>query len=201
MKQIITYATCPIPLPFKQGWLSGSTLHDWRYPPEQETVAFFEKNITKDDIVADIGANIGYYTILFSKLAKKVVAFEPSPRAFKWLKWNTRFLPNVEVVNKGIYSKRCKLPLYNSGTGHGSVVYKQEGFTDEVELIPLSDYPETFTWAKIDVEGAEREILKNINVPNIVVEGASIPELKGQSFNGNIYIKGRITNQQTSVWK
>jgi predicted methyltransferase len=51
------------------------------YPDcEPETKKWFVDNIKKDWIVFDCGANIGYFTILFSRLASqgKVYAFEPT---------------------------------------------------------------------------------------------------------------------------
>lgn len=173
MKEILTYRPLPVKLPFKQGWLAGSTLHDWRYPPEPETVAFFEKHLTKDDIVADIGANIGYYTVLFSKLAKHVVALEPSPSVFKTLQSNAT-LPNVTLINKGAYSYRTNLSLWGGDkSGHASLIH-QNGNATLVPLIPLVSLHHHFTWAKIDVEGAEMEVLRGMEPCNVVCEEAGI---------------------------
>ena len=47
----------------------------------------------------------------------------------------------------------------------GSMVYKRGKYCHEVEVIPLRDFPEIFTWAKIDVEGAELEVLRGMNTP------------------------------------
>ncbi|RJR13532.1 FkbM family methyltransferase [Candidatus Parcubacteria bacterium] len=198
MKEFITYRPLPIPLPFKQGWLYGATLHDWRYPSELETLEFFEKNLTKSDVIADIGANIGYYTILFSKLAKDVVAFEPSS-AFRFLQKTTKHCKNVNLEKKGVYSYPCRKTLYNAGTGLGSVVYSQEGRKEEIELISLKDYSKSFTWAKIDVEGAELEVLKDMEPCKCVVEAASLrdkhEEIRSLGYeihplgNGNLFLE------------
>jgi predicted RNA methylase len=49
---------------------------------EPHRVDLFRALIGPDDIVADIGANIGLTAILFSSLAHKVFAFEPSPSIY-----------------------------------------------------------------------------------------------------------------------
>jgi FkbM family methyltransferase len=46
---------------------------------EMESTAVFSAMIPEGAIVADIGANIGYYTLIEAKAARKIYAFEPSP--------------------------------------------------------------------------------------------------------------------------
>jgi FkbM family methyltransferase len=54
---------------------------EWYYPKcEMATKHWFVSNIEKDWVILDIGANIGYFSILFSRLATQghVYAFEPT---------------------------------------------------------------------------------------------------------------------------
>jgi len=56
---------------------------------EPDETNFFNKSIDKGMTIIDIGANIGYFTLLFSKLvgdSGKVITFEPNPHSFKILK-------------------------------------------------------------------------------------------------------------------
>jgi FkbM family methyltransferase len=58
---------------------------------EPETVKIFQKHVKPGYIVFDIGANIGYFTMLASKLignSGKVVAFEPVPEFLEMLKFS-----------------------------------------------------------------------------------------------------------------
>jgi FkbM family methyltransferase len=173
-----THFPVPFGLSYEYGRLYGWTIYDKLHNPEPETVAFFKKNLKPGDYIADIGANIGYYTLLFSHLVGntgKVVAFEPSPPAFTWLAKATQGLKNVEIYNKGIYSRRDTLMLYSQRKGEpmGSVMYRRGKYYNEIEVIPLQDFPETFTWAKIDVEGAELEVLRGMKAElHIVLEVA-----------------------------
>lgn len=55
-----------------------------------ETI-FFQNEVNKGHVVLDIGANIGYYTLLFAKkvgLDGHVFAFEPEPQNFALLSKN-----------------------------------------------------------------------------------------------------------------
>jgi FkbM family methyltransferase len=161
------HATMPLGLPSPYGTLYGWTLHEMLHTPETETIAFFKKNLKEGDRVADVGANIGFYTLQFSSLVGetgKVVAFEPSPYAYRCLSRAVKGRQNVELVHKGVYSDARTLDLYSRKDGHGmaSVMYQAGEKATSIELMPLKDHPEDFSWVKIDVEGAELEVLKGM---------------------------------------
>ncbi len=164
IKSAVTNYPMPFGLKSPYGVVYGWTLHEQRYVPEQETIDFFIKHLNKEDVIADIGANIGLYTLLFSHHAKKVVSFEPSPAAFKYLQKAVKNLANVELHNIGIFSKQDTLKLYYARPGDpmGSMMYPRSSTFVEVAVKPLADFGEQFTWAKIDVEGAEIEVLKGM---------------------------------------
>jgi len=76
-----------------------------KYSPEITDV--LKKNVKKGDTVVDIGAHIGYFTIILSDLVGndgKVIAFEPNPITFSILKKNieTNSLSNVILENLAI---------------------------------------------------------------------------------------------------
>ena len=65
-------------------WVS-QYLSEENYGEEQE---FFRRYLRPDDDVIDVGANIGFFTLIFSTLVGKfgkVYAFEPHPRIYKYL--------------------------------------------------------------------------------------------------------------------
>ena len=60
------------------------------------------RSIKKGDVIFDIGANIGYFSVLFSKLCGKhgyVHCFEPVPETFESLRHTLRKLKNVKASN------------------------------------------------------------------------------------------------------
>ena len=82
------------------------------------------KNIKEGDIVIDVGANIGYYTLLFAKKVGengKVYAFEPDPVSFAILEKNIKDnkFRNVEAFNIALSDKRESLPLFISSENLG----------------------------------------------------------------------------------
>lgn len=66
---------------------------------EPETRSFFENIIKPEDIVFDIGANIGFYTALFSQKTNQTFAFEPTSTYDEFLLPNllANNISNVEV--------------------------------------------------------------------------------------------------------
>jgi FkbM family methyltransferase len=136
------------------------------------------------DIVVDIGAHMGRYTIISSKRVGangKVVAIEAHPSNFEMLNSNIKLnqLTNVTTLNYAVYSKETKIKLYlpdeESGyTMHHSIMsnyvftkYKDKTGDKFVEvsantldyLLQLKGITDV-NWVKIDVEGAEFEVLK-----------------------------------------
>lgn len=76
------------------------------YEPLETELA--KKEVKKGNVVLDIGANIGYYTLIFAKLVGedgKVFAFEPDPTNFALLKKNVEMngYKNVMFVQKAVF--------------------------------------------------------------------------------------------------
>ncbi|MCC7279332.1 MAG: FkbM family methyltransferase [Chromatiaceae bacterium] len=139
---------------------------------EPHMVELFRTLVGPDDVVADIGANIGLTGILFSTLARKVFAFEPSPTTYKILADNLyrAGIGNVEAVNLGLGSERESLTITfaknNRSGGYVSDKIRLETghLTEEIKIDTLDNYfydtefPVKFL--KIDVEGFEQNVIK-----------------------------------------
>lgn len=119
----------------------------------------------------DIGAHIGYYSVLFSQLVQpggKVFSFEPEPYNFSLLKKNIEInkINNCIIENKAISDIDNKLKLYldpdNFG-GHSATSRGNPNNFIEVEALPLDDYfkdKDTHVdFIKIDIEGGEYSAL------------------------------------------
>ncbi|MEQ8676826.1 MAG: FkbM family methyltransferase [Aggregatilineales bacterium] len=70
---------------------------------ERHLISLFKKIVSNNDVVIDVGANIGVHTLIFSRLVGKggrVIAFEPYPPALKKLKFNLErnHVSNVEIL-------------------------------------------------------------------------------------------------------
>jgi len=114
--------------------------------------------LKSDDIVVDIGAYIGEYSMWAMKNgAKKVYAYEPTPYTFKILKKNQ--IPNMEIFNIAVVGNDKKFVNLNISSGIGvtnSIVKgNKKGGVINVPAIKYEDALKDATIVKIDVEGAE----------------------------------------------
>jgi len=140
----------------------------------------FKKHVKEGDNVIDIGANIGYFTLMLAKLVGptgKVFAFEPDPRNISLLKKNieTNNYQNVVVVPKAVSNVNQKCTLFTSQATFGqNRIYEpkktknQEYVPIESETISLDNFFKTdetmknISFVKIDVEGAEKFVLEGM---------------------------------------
>ncbi len=141
---------------------------------EEESTNFVKKIIKKGDVVVDVGANIGYYTLLFAKLVGqngKVYAFEPESANFSLLRKNivVNSYQNVKLVNKAVSSitGRTKLFISNDNKGSHSIVDKNnKKDVIEIDSVRLDDFfhetKEEVDFIKLDIEGAEIEAINGM---------------------------------------
>jgi len=136
-------------------------------------LGFYEKKIIKKiikhleskKIYYDIGAHVGYYTLLFSKFGEKVYSFEPEKTNFEFLIKHIKLnkLNNVFAFNFAIYSHKKTLFFeVNEDRTEGKISEKGNLKIKAYSLDYLCfekklDLPD---FIKIDVEGAEFEVLK-----------------------------------------
>ena len=141
---------------------------------------FFINNIKLNMTVFDIGANIGWYTLLSGDLVGnrgKVYAFEAEPNTYKLLHSSldiNGFFDRVVAENLGVMEKSGQLEFYSYKYHQGSSTfykseltgqYKDDVTTIVVETVSLDEYCtknaiNKIHFLKIDAEGAEPQIIK-----------------------------------------
>lgn len=151
------------PQKFNWDWKLEMLTH--RY--EQETVALFKKIMKPGMTVIDVGAHIGYFTVLFSKLVGptgRVISFEADPDNFDLLKKNTGALPNVTLINKALADRNGTIDFYkiNNSTGCHSIIApttlnstKTTVSAITLDAFLFDEHIDKIDIIKIDIEGAE----------------------------------------------
>lgn len=135
----------------------------------------FQKEIYKfstnnsNPYIIDCGANIGLSILYFKKIYPhaQIVAFEPDFKVFKTLNENVQTfnLKDVLTVNKAVWSSETELDFYSDGSDGGRIKNNEtSGFkVQKVKTTTLSNYlNKPVDFLKIDIEGAELEVLKSI---------------------------------------
>ena len=121
----------------------------------------------RDDIVVDIGAGIGEFSVWCCDAGAQVIAFEPDPLAFACLERNLAPCENVRALPVALWKERADLRLHGSrDTSASSLVEdgKANGRLTDVAAWPLdgvralAELP-VIDFMKIDGEGVEPEIL------------------------------------------
>ena len=122
----------------------------------------------KEDVIMDIGANIGCFAFLAGEKGyKKIVCYEPEPSNLELLKVNTKELENCEIVDKAILTNPNAtidffLPKNRRNMGSCSAYVKRGRDKISVKTINFKDEMERIkpNIIKMDVEGAEYDLLK-----------------------------------------
>ena len=137
---------------------------------EPGLTALFIDRVAAGSVVFDVGAHLGYYSLLAADLDAEVHAFEPSGETLSLLRKNVG--EKAHVVSKGAWSKETTLQLKDYGSAH-SAINTFVSPRDENLEDPNAAYPVSVTTVdryvaesgvvphliKIDAEGAELEVL------------------------------------------
>lgn len=135
----------------------------------------FKAQVKKGMAVLDVGANIGYFTLIAASLVGeegKVVAFEPEPSHFGLLNRNVKAnrYNNVTLVQKAVSNKteEVKLFLQKNNLAAHQIWDPHDGSQFvTVPAITLDEYCENenlkkVDFIKIDVQGAEGAVLQGM---------------------------------------
>jgi FkbM family methyltransferase len=150
-------------------WIRGAATHKcWLGAYEHKKAKLFANHIDSGNTVFDVGAHVGFYTILAARRTGsggEVAAFEPLPRNVEFLRRHVHLnkLSNVTVVQAAVAES-------DGSSGFSISESFFEGYLDErgpvqVQTVSLDTFVEAGNARlpnviKIDVEGAELEVLK-----------------------------------------
>lgn len=192
LKQIrISESTFLIQLkPINNGCVDETIAREGRW--EEQLTKQLTKHLKPGDVFLDIGANIGFHSLLVSSLHNRAItvhAFEPLPTLFNQLTESKRknHFSNLTIHNFGLGDKEREMQIFvrdeNMG-GSSLFEYKNLNLVrpSETQTIQIKTLDSVFSTnspisvIKIDVEGYEFEALKGaekllrLNAPLIFME-------------------------------
>ncbi len=139
---------------------------------ELEETTLISRLLGYTDVFVDVGANLGYYTCLALQNKKHVIAFEPQPQNLSCLFKNliaNGWQDKAEVFPVALSDKPGLLTLYGASGPSASLVKNWAGYSSYYhQIVPISTLDNVLgirfsnkqLFVKIDVEGAEYQVLK-----------------------------------------
>lgn len=153
-------------------WVRGKTDDIYNIVPycEDDVHSAVLDHLNQGDVFIDVGANIGYYTILGARRVSfrgKVVAIEMVPQTAELLRKNVLLngCGNVEVIEAAVFSRaglQLNVRMQAGLFGQASVDRARPGniCARTVTLDEVCRPYEKVRLVKVDIEGAEMEALK-----------------------------------------
>lgn len=149
-------------------WIVGSGTHGcWLGSYEHDKQRRFEQFVQEGDVVYDIGAHVGFYTLLASELvgaSGRVIAFEPLPRNIRFLRQHLALnnCNNVAVID-AVVSDQSATVRFEEGPS-SSMGFVSEHGRLELKAVRLDELyakgeiprPDVI---KMDIEGGEYHAL------------------------------------------
>lgn len=145
--------------------MTGATGNIYVGLMEYEDMSFLLHYLQENDLFFDIGANVGVYTVLASKVKKaNTICIEPLPSTYDKLLDNINInrLQNVIAKNIGLSFEKSKLYFTTDRDTMNSVALDSDVNKQEIMVDILDNLSEEYDIPKImkiDVEGYETNIL------------------------------------------
>jgi FkbM family methyltransferase len=144
---------------------------------EPTVSSWIYNSLNENDVFCDVGANIGYYSLLASRKVGRegaILALEASPSIHSELQQNTAPFKNVTCTNIAVGNQAGRTPIYkNVAENSGLSSIFKDGTDSSLQLeaeVPMKTLDHILEEAgnlkprliKIDVEGAEWLVLEGM---------------------------------------
>lgn len=145
-------------------------VHELFFAGSYGTAMRYLKNCSGNPLVIDLGGNIGLFSLLATSAhsSVRVIAFEPGPPNYRLFEINR--LLNAPLTDR-IELRKCAVGgsarttewFFDEKNPGGSSLFSTKGKTYPVQIVAFAEVidscPEPITLVKVDIEGAEYEIL------------------------------------------
>ncbi len=173
IRQILTFLSFPKII--NQNYINNKGIkfevtnptEEWRVnslDDEEDFLRLMLDNISKDDIIFDIGACIGIYSLHLSPFCKLVYSFEPDPKFQKRIKKNIKLnsAKNIILVPYAVSNSEGVVDLFTDGVSGRSPSMRNFGQnrkitikTRTIDRMISTGMIQPPDVVKMDIEGAE----------------------------------------------
>jgi FkbM family methyltransferase len=155
---------------------------------EPHITRYLRLNLTSKDVFIDVGANLGFFSVLCAPLVSSVIAFEPVSLSHRYCKANIALnrLTNVRLFQCGLWSENTTVNIKADPSSLMAASISRDGSTFDVESIRCVSLDSmiasgeasvpSIAIIKMDIEGAELFALEGMKLslkkfrPKIVME-------------------------------
>jgi len=123
-------------------------------------------SVEEGDVVLDVGAATGLFTIPAARKASLVIAVEPESRNVATLRRRTASMPNVHIIDKAAWNREGVLPLYLSGWLQHSLLKGQQPYI--LSKITMGHSP---------LKGGRTRVMTQVDTLDNMVSGLGIPRI------------------------
>lgn len=144
----------------------------WEGECETDTLRLLDSLLAKGSVFYDIGGSIGLYSLVAARKGALAFAFEPDPVNVECIRRHARFNgleALIRVIPAAVYSRSGELPMAVTGRerGHAMALVAEaaagESNLSSFSCVTLDEFSASHpppSLVKVDVEGAESEVLK-----------------------------------------
>lgn len=137
---------------------------------------FIINNVNEKTVFVDVGANIGYFSLLAARQkARRVLAIEPIPATYDMLRRNIEhnlFVDVIEPLNIALGSKECAAKLVCSLGPKNHIVYEIDNVHRKLPTIDINV-------TTLDNILTDRKDIDRIDIVKVDIEGAEYGFLQG----------------------
>jgi len=141
--------------------------------------------------IIDIGANIGYYSLMYSLImpGSDIFSFEPSRVNFSYLRYHANQRKNIQVYNYGFHDKKEVVDIQMPSSVQNPSTLRAKDNTGLLSIYGISgDHSEAIELVTLDEKVINEKIInKPISFIKIDVEGNELRVLKGAKRTLDLY--------------
>jgi FkbM family methyltransferase len=136
------------------------------------------------DIVVDLGANAGFFSVKASQVASEVIAIDGSPEAYSCLVENTKDIDNIKTLNALIMSDNSD---YNG-------LWSKKGNPLRMDLDKVMELfqIDKIDFLKCDIEGGEYDLFESLSLETLSKIDRIAVETHDNKRNENFMLPGKI---------